>query len=80
MAAKQGIKELKLTTKNKQPLLPVDWVAGVEYNFGDVMMVKTTKITTQTTTMMMIIMILMMTTMQETPQMMTMMVTMVMNS
>jgi len=35
MAEKQGIKQLKLTTKDKQPLLPNDWVAGVEYDFDD---------------------------------------------
>ena len=33
MAEKEGIKTLKITGKNKQPILPVDWLAGVDYNF-----------------------------------------------
>ena len=33
MAEKQGIKTLKIKGKNKQPILPVNWIAGVEYDF-----------------------------------------------
>ena len=35
MAEKEGIKTLKITGKNKQPILPVDWVAGVDYDFDE---------------------------------------------
>ena len=31
MAENQGIKSLKLFKKNKQPLFPNDWTAGVDY-------------------------------------------------
>jgi len=31
MAAEQNIKTLKLTGRNKQPLFPADWIAGVDY-------------------------------------------------
>ena len=33
MAEQDGIKTLKITGKNKQPILPVHWVAGVDYDF-----------------------------------------------
>ena len=29
---KQGIKSLKITSHNKVPLLPANWVAGVDHN------------------------------------------------
>ena len=32
MAEQQGIKSLKLTGRNKQPIHPADWIAGVDYN------------------------------------------------
>jgi hypothetical protein len=32
MAAEQGIKTLKLTGRNKIPIYPADWIAGVEYD------------------------------------------------
>ena len=32
MAYKQGIKSLKITSRNKVPLLPADWVAGVDHD------------------------------------------------
>ena len=33
MAKEQGIKSLKIQGRNKQPLLPVDWIAGMDYDF-----------------------------------------------
>ena len=35
LGEKQGIKTLKIVGKNKQPILPVDWVAGVDYDFEE---------------------------------------------
>jgi hypothetical protein len=32
MAEEQGIKTLKITGRNKQPLYPADWIAGVDYD------------------------------------------------
>ena len=32
LGEKQGVKTLKIVGKNKQPILPVDWVAGVDYD------------------------------------------------
>ena len=32
MAYRQGIKSLKVTGKNRVPLLPADWVAGVDHD------------------------------------------------
>ena len=32
LAYRQGIKSLKVTGKNKVPLLPADWVAGVDHD------------------------------------------------
>ena len=34
MAAWQGIKSLKLSGRNKQPLFPADWTAWVDYEGG----------------------------------------------
>ena len=34
LAYHQGIKSLKVTGKNKVPLLPADWVAGVDHDKG----------------------------------------------
>ena len=34
MAEEQGIKTLKITRRNKVPLFPADWIAGVDYE-GD---------------------------------------------
>lgn len=31
MAESQGIKSLKITGRNKQPIHPADWIAGVDY-------------------------------------------------
>jgi hypothetical protein len=31
MAEKQGIKSLEITGRNKQPIHPADWIAGVDY-------------------------------------------------
>ena len=31
MAAEQGVKSLKIESRNKVPLLPADWIAGVDY-------------------------------------------------
>ena len=31
MAAEQDIKTLKLQGRNKEPLFPADWIAGVDY-------------------------------------------------
>ena len=35
MAADQGITSLKLTGRNKVPIYPADWIAGVEYDEND---------------------------------------------
>ena len=32
MAAEQGVKSLKIESRNKVPLLPADWIAGVDYS------------------------------------------------
>ena len=32
MGYKQGIKSLKILRRNKLPIVPVDWVAGMDYN------------------------------------------------
>ena len=35
LAEEQDIKSLKITGKNKIPLLPADWIAGVDYEPHD---------------------------------------------
>jgi hypothetical protein len=35
MAESQGIKSLKITGRNKQPIHPADWIAGVDYTAED---------------------------------------------
>ena len=35
MAAEQGIKSLKIESRNKIPLYPADWIAGVDHTDSD---------------------------------------------
>ena len=35
LGEKLGVKTLKIVGKNKQPILPVDWVVGVDYDFEE---------------------------------------------